>query len=183
MESPIDIEEARSEDAESLRRALLDQLTYLIDEIEALRSVVADVPDQIKNGRPAPDALTMKELYGAIATLDANVRPARVARIVEEDEPTLEPADADAEVRESGWNEREMDTILEKVVRARQSLVEQLEALSADDWHRRATLEEETVTVFDLVYRMAQADANRLRDLGYRLHNAHLSNRDKPLPT
>lgn len=183
MESAIDISEARKSDPEALRNALLDQLAYLVDEIEALETVVGDVPEQIKNGRPAPDALTMKELYGAIAMLDADVRVPRVKRIQQNDEPTLAPVDADERVRDQGWNEKPMDAILDRVVEARQELVDVLRDLSLECWQRTATLEKERVTLFDLVYEMTQADAKRLRDLGYRLHNAHLSNRDEPLPT
>ena len=183
MESPIDIDEARSDDPSALRRALLDQVAYLLDEIDALRAVVEGVPDQIKSGRPAPDALTMKELYGVIATLDGEVRRPRVARIIQEDTPALEPIDAGEQVRDSGWNEMAMDAILTEVLTARRALIDELKSLSVDQWQRTATLDDQSVTLFDLVFQMAQEDANRLRDLGYRLHNAHLSDRDKPLPT
>ena len=177
------IEEARADDPEALRDALLDQVDYLVDEIEALKTVVGGLPEQIKSGRPAPDALTMKELYGALSVLDAEVRRPRIERILEKDAPTLDPVDVDEQVREAGWNDQEIDAILDQVTEARQALVDQLEALSPEAWHRSATLDDESVTIFDLVYRMTQNDAERLRDLGYRLHGAHLSERDEPLPT
>jgi hypothetical protein len=178
-----DIAEARAEDPEALRDALLDQVAHLVDEIEALRTVIGDVPEQIKSGRPAPDTLTMKELYGAIATLDAKVRRPRIARIVDEEDPTLTPVDPEAEVREAGWNEKEMDNILDRVTEARQELVEVLDDLPLETWHRTATLDDESITLFALVHSITQTDAERLRDLGYRLHGAHLSERDEPLPT
>ena len=183
MSEITDIEDARADDPEALRDALLDQLAYLIDEIEALQTVIGGLPEQIKSGRPAADALTMKELYGAIATLDAEVRRSRIERIVDEDEPTLDAVDPDAEVREAGWNEQEMDAILDRVKEARQDLVDVLQDLSLEAWHRTGTLEDGSVTLFSLVHRITQADAERLRDLGYRLHGAHLSERDEPLPT
>ncbi len=177
------IAEAQAEDPEALRDALLDQLTYLVDEIEALQTVIGGLPEQIKSGRPAPDALTMKELYGAIATLDAEVRRPRVERILDEETPTLEPVDPEAEAREAGWNEKELPAILDRVREARQALVETLTDLPLEDWHRTATLDDESITLFTLVHHATQADAERLRDLGYRLHGAHLSERDEPLPT
>lgn len=183
MEGTIDIDEAQAEDPEALREALVDQFGYLVDEVTALSTVVDGLPDEILGGRPTPDALTMKELYGAIATLDAEVRRARVDRIVAEDEPTLSPVDVDAEVHEAGWNERAIEAILDRVKEARRALTDRLEALPLDAWHRTATLEGEPLSLFDLVYRMTQDDVQRLRDLGYRLHGAHLSDRDEPLPT
>ena len=183
MKEPIDIDEARTDDPESLREALVDQFGYLVDEVTALSTVVDSLPDEILAGQPEPDALTMKELYGAIATLDADVRRTRVERIVDEDESTLDPVDIKTEVRESGWNEREIGAILDQLKETRRELTARLEALPLDAWHRTATLEGETLSLFGLVYRMTQDDFQRLRDLGYRLHGAHLSDRDEPLPT
>ena len=183
MKEPIDIDEARADDPESLRDALVDQFGHLVDEVTALSTVVDGLPDEVLEGRPEPGALTMKELYGALATLDTEVRRVRVNRVVEEDAPTLDPVDIEAEVRESGWNEHDIGAILDRVTEARRELTDQLEALSLDAWHRPATLEGETIRLFELVYRMTQDDIERLRTLGYRLHGAHLSDRDEPLPT
>lgn len=179
----LDIDEAQTEAPDPLRDALLDQLAHLLDEIDALQTVVGDLPEQIKSGRPAPDALTMKELYGALATLDDEVRWSRVERVLEEDEPTLSPVDVEAKVRDAGWNERDFEDILDHLTDARRRLVDRLDALSLDAWHRTATLEDETLSLFELVHRMTQNDVQRLRDLGCRLHSAHLSDRDEPLPT
>jgi len=183
MSNVTDIKEAQADDPETLREALLDQLAHLLDEIEALRRVVGDVPDEIKSGRPAPDALTMKEVYGAFATLDAEVRRPRIDQIAEGDDPTLTPVDETERVREDGWNECEIEAILDRVQTARRALVDRLRSLPPDAWHETGTLDGDAVTLFDLVYRMTQDDAERLRDLGYRLHGAHLSERDEPLPT
>jgi len=183
MEDTIDMEEARRKDPEALRDALMDQLGHLVDEVTALGTVVDDLPDGILEGRPAPDTLTLKELYGAIATLDAEVRRPRVERVVNEDTPALEPIDIDEEVHDAGWNDREIGAILDQLKDARRALTERLEALSLDAWPRTATLNGETHNLFELVYRMTQDDLQRLRDLGYRLHGAHLTDRDEPLPT
>ena len=183
MDDTTDIDEAQVEDPEALRDALLDQLSYLVEEVEALRSVVGTLPEQIKNGRPAPDELTMKELYGAIATLDAEVRAPRVARLIDEDNPDFSAVDIEEHVRDDGWNERPIDDILNQVQNARHALVDRLDELPLDAWHRTATMDEESVTLFDLVHDITQTDAERLRDLGYRLHGAHLSEGDKPLPS
>lgn len=183
MEDTNDVAEAQAEDPEALRDALLDQLAHLVDEIEALQTVVSDLPDEIKSGRPAPDALTMKELYGALATLDEEVRRPWIDRVVDENEPTLFPVDVETDVHEAGWNEREFEPILDQVKDARRRLVDHLDALPLDAWPRTATLKDETIPLFELVRRMIQEDVQRLRDLGYRLHGAHLSDRDEPLPT
>lgn len=183
MDDTTDIDEAQVEDPSALRDALIDQLSYLVEEVEALRSVVGSLPDQIKNGRPTPDTLSMKELYGAIATLDAEVRSPRAAQLTSEDDPSFTSVDIDDRVQDNGWNEQPIDDILDQVQEARHALLAQLDELPLEAWHRTATLDDESVTLFDLVHRITQTDAERLRDLGYRLHGAHLSEGDKPLPS
>lgn len=183
MANTSDVTQALEEDPEALRTALIDQMGHLVDEIEALETVVGGMPDEILEGRPAPDVLTMKELYGALATLDAEVRRPRIDRIVNTDTPTLSPVDVDETVRNAGWNERKFETILDRVKTARRRLVDRLEALPVDVWRRTATLDGETRTLFEFVHRIIQEDVDRLRALGYRLHGAHLSDRDEPLPT
>ncbi len=183
MNDTPDLEAAQGEQPEALRTALLQQLAHLVEEVEALGTVVDGLPEQIKNGRPVPDVLTMKELYGALAILDAEVRRPRVEQITEQNEPSFSSVDVHEQVHESGWNEKSLDDILDRVMEARRALVDRLEAVPPETWHHTAALDGTSVTLFDLVYRMTQSDAERLRDLGYRLHGAHLSDRDHPLPT
>ena len=183
MPEAIAIAEAKADAPEALREALVEQFAHLADEVTALRTVVDGLPDAILEGRPEDGALSMKELYGAIARLDAEVRPVQIDRLLEEDTPALSLVDVDADVYGDGWNEQSMAAILDQVKTARRALTEHLRALPLGAWHRTATLEGETLSLFALVYRMTQNDFHRLRDLGHRLHGAHLSDRDEPLPT
>ena len=183
MEETIDIAEARAEDPEALRDALVDQFGYLVDEIPALRSVVDGLPAELLGGLPVPAARTRQELSGAVAPPDPEARRSGVDRIGYGEDLQRAPVDVDAEVYDAGWNDRAIDDILQEVKGARRALTERLETLPLDAWHRAATLEDETLTLFGLVHRMTKNDFQRLRDLGYRLHGAHLSEDDEPLPT
>ena len=171
------------EDRADLRDALIDQMEYLVDEIGALKTVVHQVPDDVQGGRPTEGDLSMKELYGVIASLDRGPRPDAIERIVADDEPTIEPPDTEALAQGDGWNEQSIDAVLDAVQDARAEFADTLRALSLEQWERTAELEGETLTVFQLVYRMAKDDMQRMRALGHRLHGANLSqNGDQPLP-
>jgi hypothetical protein len=170
------------EDRDQLREALLDQLAYLIDEVEALKTVVDTVPEEVQSGRPTGDVLSMREMYGAIAELDDGQRRRWVERVAAEDEPALEASFSENDLIESEWNERAIDAVLDAVQQARRRLVDALRELGTDDWGRTARLDGETVTLFDLAHGMAKDDMERLRDLGYRLHSADLSE-DGPSPS
>lgn len=175
-----DLRAVPAEEREKLRTALLDQIEYLIDEVEALRTVAGAVPDAVQSGRPTDDDLSMKELYAVIAVLDETQRTEWVEQVRDADETpvALEPTDAETAVREGDWNERNLGDVLDAVQDARRELHDLLSALDADVWMREAVLGEDTQTLFELVHGFADADFQRLRDLGYRLHDADLSERE-----
>lgn len=177
--APTDLRDVAPEDRDDLRTALLDQIEYLIAEVEALRTVAGTVPEPVQSGRPTAGDLSMKELYGLIATLDRNVRPTWIERIQEEETPDLAPPAAESTVRDADWNDRAMGAVLDAVQEARRDLHARLDALPEAAWTRTAVLDGETRTLFELVHRMAREDFERLRDLGYRLHDADLSNREQ----
>jgi len=177
--APTDLRDVFPEDRDDLRTALLDQIEYLIAEVEALRTVAGTVPEPVQSGRPTASDLSMKELYGLIATLDRDVRSAWIERICAEDTPELAPSTAASTVRDADWNDRAMDAVLDAVQEARRDLHARLDALPAEAWTRTGVLGGKTLTLFELVHRIAREDFERLRDLGYRLHDADLSNRDQ----
>jgi plasmid stabilization system protein ParE len=189
--TPDTASEARHEDVpidvlpeapDELRAAILDQLTYLEHEIEALKDIVGVVPETLQSGRPTPDERTMKEVYGLMAALDEAVHPKRIKRIAAEDEPTLDPIDPARWVEAEDWNAQPMQDLLDRVQDARRALVETLRALPPEDWARTATVDGETRSVYEIAYQITQDDARRLRMLSQRMHDANLGDSDEDLP-
>lgn len=184
MAEPADLTEAVDENPTQARAVLLTQLRYLIDEVEALKPLVDRVPVSVQEGRPTPDDLSMKEIYGVIALRDEQVHQPRLQRVVAADDeaPAFEPVDDEALVDEEDWDTWALPDILDRVQAARQALVEQLDAVPVDAWHRTGRFDGETQSLFAAVHRITREDADRLRNLGYRLHEANLTDRDRDLP-
>lgn len=184
-ESTNDVTDLRSvsrEEREKLREALLDQIEYLIDEVEALRTVTGTVPEAVQSGRPTDEDLSMREHYAVIAVLDRTQRTDWVESVRDaagEEPVDLNPVGAEEAVRKDDWNDREMDAVLDEVQAARRDLHDLLSALDESAWIREVVLDGETITLFELVHGFADADFQRLRDLGYRLHDADLSEREE----
>jgi len=183
MADVTDFGDVLPEDRKDLRAALIDQMEYLIDEIGALKTVVHHVPDDVQGGRPTEQDLSMKEMYGVIASLDRGPRRQAMDRIVSEEAPDIESPDAAALAEADNWNDRTIDAVLDAVQDARADFVETLRALPLEQWERTLNVDGETITVFEFVYRMAEGDMQRMRALGHRLHGANLSQEgDEPLP-
>ncbi|HET6567602.1 MAG TPA: DinB family protein [Rhodothermales bacterium] len=162
---------------------LTDQLAYLLDEVEALAPVIGRVPEKILSGRPREDEWSIKEIYGLIATADAQVRLPNLEYMITEDEPDLAELDEAALIGSaSPWGEREIGDILQQVRSARTALVQFLRGLPASEWGRTGTLEGQRLAVRDYAYRIAQEDTDYFRTLGRRLHESHLTSRPQDLP-
>lgn len=183
MPDTVDLHEAIEDEPARARAVLIDQLRYLIDEVEALKPLVNRVPDAVQGGRPTPDALSMKEIYGALAARDEQVRIPRLEQITAADDPPSFDLVDDAElVADAAWNDRALPDILDRVQAARAALVDRLEALPAPAWSQTVRIGDAVHTVYEVAHRMAREDADRLRDLSYRLHGANLTDRERDLP-
>lgn len=177
------------EEAARWRAALLDQLAYLQDEVEALKPVVGRVPEPLQEGRPLPSDLSLKETYGLLATLDADVRLAQIRRMVAEDEPRFDAVDEAALAARADWNTRPIEAILAQVQAARQTLLEALRALPEAEWTRTGLFADRSPSprhvrrdVYAFAHEIIQYDTDVLRTIGHRLHESHLTRRPQDLP-
>ena len=161
-------------EAADLREALLDQLAYLIDEIEALKGVVDRVPQPLQEARPLPQDLSMKETYGLLATLDEAVYLPQLRRMLAEDAPAFEAVDEQALAAQTAWNEQPIDAILERVQDARRGLQSFLSALPPEAWTRTGSFGGNRRDVYGLAHHITQHDVDLLRVVGYRLHESRL---------
>ena len=161
-------------DLADLREALLDQLAFLIEEIEALKAVADRVPEPVQEARPLPQDLSLKETYGLLATLDEAVYLPQLRRMIAEDAPAFEAADEQALAAEAAWNEQPLTTILDRVQDARRGLLAFLRALPDDAWTRTARFAEDRRDVYGLAHHITQHDVDLLRTVGYRLHESQL---------
>jgi len=181
MEDVVDFDNVAPEDRTELRKGLIDQLAYLVQEVAALKTVVDAVPEDVQAGRPTGEDLTMKEIYGLIATLDDEVRGPVVEALADGEAPPSVPAEPPRQqVRSDDWNARNIESVLDAVQDARRRFVDALQTVPPDDWAQTVAVGGEAITLFEWTHRIAEADLERLRDLGYRLHDADLSDRSSP---
>ncbi|MEM1094739.1 MAG: DinB family protein [Bacteroidota bacterium] len=154
------------------RAALIDQLAYLGDEVEALRQIVKVVPEPLLSGRPLPDDHSIKELYGWIAQQDADVHRPRLERLLAEDTPRVDAVDQAAMLARRNWNAVSIDAILTAVQDERARFVQFVAAIPEAEWTRTLDLEATRYDVYAYLYAVIQANTADLRMLGYRLHES-----------
>lgn len=165
-----------------LQDALLDQLAYLVHEVEALRAIVARVPEAVLEGRPYEGERSIKEMYGILAAADTAVFLPRLRRMVAADLPAFEPADDEALRTQEAWNDHAMDALLDRIRAGRTELLDFLRSLPPAAWDRQVDAGAERRTVYTFAHHIIQHDAELLRAVGYRLHESHLTERAEDLP-
>lgn len=161
-------------EAADLREALLEQLAYLIDEIEALKAVIDRVPVPLLEARPPNGDPSLKQTYGLLAALDEEVYLPRLQQMMAQDDPAFDSVDEAALVERAGWNDHSIEAILERVQDARGALLAFLRALPPEAWRRTARFGEQRRDVYGLAHHVTQHDVDLLRTVGYRLHESNL---------
>jgi hypothetical protein len=174
-------EPRRSEADWSARRGVLtDQLGWLIDEADALGPLLKPLPEEVLVTAPLPGERSVVATLALIAGLDREVRTPQIAAFAQGDSNlAFSPAD-EAALLADDVDRRPLDEVLAEVKAERRALLDTLGTVEHDAWHREATWGGETLTLFDLALHIARRDADELRTLAYRLHEARLSDRVPP---
>ena len=154
------------------RDALLDQLGWLEDEAAALEPLLADLPAWAVEQAPLPTSLSAKETFAALEALDRDVYPDWLRRVQAEDGPHLQTPDPLPGT--DGANDTALDALLERVRRQRAALREAWTAVPAEAWSRPVVLDEEPTDLYGLALAVVRRDADHLKELAYRLHEADL---------
>ncbi|MEM0962065.1 MAG: hypothetical protein AAGK21_05925 [Bacteroidota bacterium] len=185
--SVLDDYTAPRRDAETLaarREALLDQLSWLEDEATALTPLLSALPTWATDQAPLPTDLTAKETFAALAALDRDIYPVWLDRVQSEESPALDTPFSLPGT--DGANGRDLEDLLQDLRQSRRAFRETVEAVPPEAWGRPVVLDGSETDLYGLALAIVQRDADRLRELAYRLHEADLRPRtpadDLPQP-
>lgn len=154
------------------REALLDQLGWLEDEVAALAPLLGALPAWAVDQAPLPEDLSAKEIFAGLAALDRDVYPGWVARLQAEDAP--EVTTPNPLPGTDSANDRDLDALLGGLRAARAAFRETIEAVPPTAWARPVVVDGERTDLYGLALAMVRRDADYLRTLAYRLHEADL---------
>ena len=111
---------------------LIDSLRKTVSILDGL---LVDVDEELAHARPADGEWSAVETVGHL--IDAEERAVRrIGQVVKEDNPELAGYDADGLVRENGYQEQPLDTVVNRFLALRAERIEALTALTPDQWLR-----------------------------------------------
>ena len=157
------------------RTALIDQLGWLEDEAAALAPLLADLPAWATDRAPMPGDLTAKETFAQLAAWDRGSTADWLRRALDEDAPDLSTPEPQAQPQA---NERDLGDLLSDLQAARADLRQRVEAVDPEAWSRRVVLDGAETDLYGLLLAVVQRDAEHLKEIAYRLHQADLRPRD-----
>lgn len=160
-------------DRQHLREALIDQLAYLTDEVEAQKAFLRALPVVLLEDAPLPGDLSIKQRYGVLIAADERVHLPQLRQMVTAATPaslSLSTPAPTVLAEAEAWQTLGIDTLLPRLQQARHALVAFLRGLSQASWDATTDLDGEPCDVYTYVHRITQHDVDQLRAIGYRLH-------------
>ena len=167
----------QTDEGEARRRVLLEQLAYLLHEVEALQQVIKQVPDSLLEQLPPASSFSIKQRFGLLALRDEEVHQRWLEQIIAEEEPHFEQVDEQALVEKELWNEQSIDNILDRVRQARSRLVKAFRKVPASEWERGGLFGEKRRDVYMIARDIARNDATHLRTMGQLLYESNMTGR------
>ncbi len=144
------------------RDEIIATLRGLPDEIDAL---TAGLSDEQMRSRPSPDEWSVLEVCCHLRD-SAEIEGMRIRRLVEEENPTLEPYDQEALARDRDYQGDDPRRVRTAVRAFWGGLAYQLERLSGQEWQRAGTHPEQgRVNVASRGQRMAEHAREHLSQL------------------
>lgn len=166
------------------RRALIEQVSHLAEEVDALRGHLALLPEEVLTGRPVASDPSFKEIYFLLAGYDEQVFTPALERLADGESGDVEirvPTEQEV-LGDASANDVEMEEIIGLVAATRTKTAGLLQELGMEEWKQPLVVDGEQTDVFGLAYAIVQHDADLLRAAAYRLHESRLGSREEDLP-
>lgn len=137
-----------------------------------LAGLLVGVDEQLAHARPAEGEWSTVEVIGHL--IDAEERAvARIAQVIERDDPELAGYDADALVREHDYQSRSLRAVVERLLALRTERIVALEALTPDQWQRTGVFMGRGATPLTAItVHMCWHDTNHLAQIANNLSTA-----------
>lgn len=152
-------------------QALLAALEQTPAEVARAVNVV---PEEHRRIRPTPEEFSIVENVCHLRDIEVDGYAQRIARILNETNPTLADVDGARLAIERDYNSQQLEEALEVFRQTRERNVQLLRTVAADDFHRKAILEGAgEIDLLRLVTMMNDHDEGHLDELK-RLVTRHL---------
>ena len=148
----------------------------------AVRDAVRGLSEDDARRKPGVGKLSIIEHLSHMLDMERDVFTLRLHRVLEEDNPRLDPVDQEHVVDESHWKDRTYVEILDEWERLRLDNVLLVSRTGEAEWRRPVRHPDvgEKATFADVVARWARHDGEHVRQIEILARNAHERNLQSP---
>jgi hypothetical protein len=133
---------------------------------DALADVCRGLPDEALRRKPGSGKLSILEHMTHLLDMERDVFGVRLRRVLEEDDPKLEPVDQEHFVDEARYAGRTFQEVFDEWRKLRGANLELVEATGAAEWERPVRHPDLGKATFaDVVHRWSRHDADHLRQI------------------
>ena len=137
--------------------AILEQLSYLIDELEAQRPWITRIPAFQLTGKPMDSIPSLLEMYIQMSAAEwSDYLPSVGINEARELDPSIEISD-----------------VIDRIQQGRTRLVEHLGSIPEEAWEKTSL--DSGSTLVDFAYQITQSDGTFLRSIAERLHESMIT--------
>ena len=145
---------------------LKDVLKILASTPEKLRREIATMSPKEMKTRPAPDKWSVQEILAHLDDVEEHGMRARVAAMIEQDEPALLPFDQEKRAVELRYNRKDPRRTLTRFARQRQVNLKWLRALKPAQLKRRGIHQAVgEITAGEMIHEWAFHDLGHLKQI------------------
>lgn len=151
------------------REALIGQLEWLINEAEVLKPLLAELPEWALEKAPTEERRSVKESIALLHAMDEQVTLTWLAQVQSGAAASFETPETLSLDTES-----DVSALLDRLRASRSRVVQWFREWDEQRWARSLRVDGQETDFYGLALAITQRDADVLRDVAYRLHEADL---------
>lgn len=141
-------------------RSLIQQLTFLTEELKAQRSFLARIPDATLTSAPYEDSVSIRERYVGFLGREEDKNRKAIEHFTSGTEDSVSITDESRSYTALGITD-----LVDRMIDARNLNVEMMQSVDHATWSREIVLNDQEVSLRVWAYQMVMQDADELREI------------------
>lgn len=156
-------------------RALIDQLSFLVDELEGQFVLIRRIPGALLTDRPFAEASSIRDLYLQFFERARGLNEMVIRGLIDGSAVGQDIESLDIPVAEFASDKKGVIEIIEDIITIRRHSVVMLESAKPAIWSRSVTRDNKQVSLYEWAYEMALQDADDLREIAVQFYERRIT--------
>lgn len=161
--------------AEEQIRVLIDQLSFLVDELEGQFVLIRRIPGSLLTDRPYAEVPSIRDLYLRFRERTRGLNQSVIRGLIDGSAVGQDIESLDIPVEDLAVDNTGVIEIIEDIITIRQHSVAMLELIEPAIWIRSVIRDNQPVSLYEWVYEIALRDADDLREIAVQFYERKIT--------